>query len=165
MSAASRSGMCGLQRATAWPPIPATSRIFPVSCPRMSSLVSELNSSASRLYSSNSERLPNSSSSVSVINLRRRAREPVPVRAFRPRLENGFIAETKTFVSTTKRLGALSPSDPLIRLLLDPPSYFIHVFPLKLHSKPVGDFLYVEFFQNQDTPFCLCHKERAVLLQ
>src|SRR5438309_4506413 len=149
MSAASRSGRYGLQRAAASSPISATSRIFPVSRPRISSLVSEFNSSASRLYSSNSQRLPNSSSSLSVTNLIKRAKEPVSVLAVRLRPENGFIAATKTFVSTTKRLGTLSPSDPIIRLRLDPPCYFIHVFPLKLHSESVCDFLYVELLQYQ----------------
>src|SRR2546427_249078 len=41
MSAASRSGRYGLQRAAASSPISATSRIFPVSRPRISSLVSD----------------------------------------------------------------------------------------------------------------------------
>src|ERR1035437_797232 len=165
MSAASCSGRYGLHCATASSPISITSRIFPVSRPRISSLVSEFRSSASRLYSSSSQRLPNSSSSVSVINLIKRAREPVSVRAVRLRLENGFIAETKTFVSTTKRLGALSLSDPLIRPLLDPPSYFIQVFPLKLHPEPVCDLLYVELLQDQDPTLRLCYEERAVLPQ
>src|SRR3989454_9700392 len=163
MSAASRSGRYGLQRATASSPISATSRIFPVSRPRISSLVSEFNSSASRLYSSNSQRLPNSSSSLSVTNLIKRAKEPVSVLAVRLRPENGFIAATKTFVSTTKRLGTLSPSDPIIRLRLDPPCYFIHVFPLTLHSETVCDFLYVELLQYQAASVCPRHEKRAVL--
>src|SRR2546428_8284462 len=163
MSAASRSGRYGLQRAAASSPISATSRIFPVSRPRISSLVSEFNSSASRLYSSNSQRLPNSSSSLSVTNLIKRAKGAASVLAVRLRPENGFIAATKTFVSTTKRLGALSPSDPSIRLRLDPPRYFIHVFPLKLHSESVCDFLYVELLQYQDASVRLRHEKRAVL--
>ncbi len=71
----------------------------------MSSLVSELNSSASRLYSWNSQGSPNSSSSVSVINLRRRAREPVSVRAIGRALRRALWLKRRHLCQSRTALG------------------------------------------------------------